>query len=240
MLRYHDARLQPTIRDVIMQMIITSDNTATDIAIARVGGVAAVNEWLRPTAIAGLKLNSTILEVFRNRYTWRTRSASLSAEDVYALGSGDLAYGTSPRRGSRPSRPACGSRRSRRTRTSGAFRGAVHLAGRDHAARRRAHAGSHRAREAGLREEHRGDEGRVFRRQQSGSRRLPHFIDVPVGHKTGDFPPVVANDVGVIYARSGPVVVSFLLNAIREPYGEAEDRMGEVARRIVEYFDGEK
>jgi hypothetical protein len=34
------------------------------------------------------------------------------------------------------------------------------------------------------------------------------------------------------------VVVSFLLNAIREPYGEAEDRMGEVARVLVEYFDG--
>jgi hypothetical protein len=78
----------------------------------------------------------------------------------------------------------------------------------------------------------------AFRRQQSGARRLPHFIGVPVGHKTGDFPPVVANDVGVIYARSGPVVVSLLLNAIREPYGEAEDRMGEVARVIVEYFDG--
>jgi hypothetical protein len=79
---------------------------------------------------------------------------------------------------------------------------------------------------------------RVFRWQQSGARRLPHYIDVPVGHKTGDFPPAVANDVGVIYTRSGPVVVSFLVNAIREPYGEAEDRMGQVGREIVEYFDG--
>ena len=39
--RYHDAGLQPTIRDVLLQMIITSDNTATDLAIAQVGGVAA-------------------------------------------------------------------------------------------------------------------------------------------------------------------------------------------------------
>ena len=37
---------------------------------------------------------------------------------------------------------------------------------------------------------------------------------------------------------AGPVVVSLLLNAIREPYGEAEDRMGQVGRAIVEYFDG--
>ena len=39
--RYHDAGLQPTLRDVLMQMIITSDNTATDLAIAQVGGVGA-------------------------------------------------------------------------------------------------------------------------------------------------------------------------------------------------------
>jgi hypothetical protein len=78
----------------------------------------------------------------------------------------------------------------------------------------------------------------TFRHQQSGARRLPHFLDVPVGHKTGDFPPVLANDVGIIYARSGPIVVSFLTNGIREPYGELEDRIGLTARVIVQYFDG--
>ena len=83
----------------MMQMIITSDNTATDIAIARVGGVAAVNSWLQANGYApALKLNATILEVFRNRFTLADPgAASLTAEDVYALGSGDLAYGTSPK-----------------------------------------------------------------------------------------------------------------------------------------------
>ena len=81
---------------------------------------------------------------------------------------------------------------------------------------------------------------RAFRRQQSGARRLPHFLDVAVGHKTGDFPPMLANDVGVIYSRSGPIVVSFLTNSIREPYAELEDRMGRTARGIVDYFDGSR
>ena len=45
--RYHDAGLQPTFRDVLLQMIITSDNTATDLAIAKVGGVTRVNAWLK-------------------------------------------------------------------------------------------------------------------------------------------------------------------------------------------------
>ncbi len=44
--RYHDPGLRPTLRDVLLQMVITSDNTATDLAIAKVGGVARVNAWL--------------------------------------------------------------------------------------------------------------------------------------------------------------------------------------------------
>jgi hypothetical protein len=33
-------------------------------------------------------------------------------------------------------------------------------------------------------------------------------------------------------------VISFLTNAIREPYAELEDRMGRTTRMIVDYFDG--
>ena len=77
----------------------------------------------------------------------------------------------------------------------------------------------------------------MMRAQQAGARRLPHFLSVPVAHKTGDFPPVLANDVGIIFARSGPIVVAFFANEITGSYGEAEDAIGEVARRIVDYFD---
>ena len=83
-----------------------------------------------------------------------------------------------------------------------------------------------------------GDElVRVFRAQQAGARRLPHYVSFPIGHKTGDFPPVVANDVGMAYHPSGPIVVSFFLNEIRGNYGEAEDAMGRVMQRIAEYHD---
>jgi hypothetical protein len=79
---------------------------------------------------------------------------------------------------------------------------------------------------------------RMMRAQQAGARRLPHFVDVPVAHKTGDFPPVLANDVGIAFARSGPIVISFFANEITGPYGEAEDRIGRAAQLIVAYFDG--
>ena len=238
-MRYHDVGLQPTLRDVMMQMIITSDNTATDIAIAKVGGVPAVNAWLQANGYApALKLNGTILDVFRNRYMLADPKASaLTAEDVYGLGAGDLSYGTSPRaflesiQGGMQKPEVQAENVRRLNEDPASWLGEITPAGVGRMLE---------AIETGtLTSAASADEmSRVFRWQQSGARRLPHFITVPVGHKTGDFAPAVANDVGIIYTRSGPVVVSFLLNAIREPYAEAEDRMGHVARVIVEYFDG--
>src|SRR6187402_1846538 len=63
--RYHDAGLQPTVRDVLLQMVITSDNTATDLAIAKVGGVARVNAWLKEAGYAdGQRLVQTTGDLF--------------------------------------------------------------------------------------------------------------------------------------------------------------------------------
>ena len=63
--RHHDAGLQPTFRDVLLQMVITSDNTATDLAIAKVGGVARVNAWLKESGYAdGQRLVQTTGELF--------------------------------------------------------------------------------------------------------------------------------------------------------------------------------
>lgn len=78
----------------------------------------------------------------------------------------------------------------------------------------------------------------ILRRQQLGVRRLPHFLDVPIGHKTGDQPPGIANDVGIIYARSGPIVMAVFTRDNAGSYGEMEDRIGELARGVVRHFDG--
>ncbi len=75
-----------------------------------------------------------------------------------------------------------------------------------------------------------------MRRQLAGSRRLPHFLDVPVAHKTGDSANI-ANDVGIIYSRSGPIVVAVMVNGVTGSLGEAEDRIGRLAQRIVDHFD---
>lgn len=195
--RYHDAGLQPTFRDVLLQMVITSDNTATDLAIAKVGGVARVNAWLKEKGYAGgMRLVQTTGELFA-KY-----NALAPADDRNGKTNGDRAYWLG----------------EISARATGQMLEAIEK-------KTIAAAASC------------DDMLRMLRGQQAGQRRLNHYLSVPVAHKTGDFPPVLANDVGIIYARSGPIVVSFLGNAITGNYGEAEDRIGRFAQQLVEYFD---
>jgi beta-lactamase class A len=191
--RHHDTGLQPTVRDVLLQMVITSDNTATDIAIARVGGVARVNAWLKEQGYAEeVKLSQTTGELFAKYREVPPGGANDKTINDRAYWLGEM----TPR--------ATGRMLEWIQRQSGGVNDMI----------------------------------RMLRAQQAGARRLPHFLSVPVAHKTGDFPPVLANDVGIAFARSGPIVLSFFSNAIVGPYGEAEDRIGQIARLIVEYFDG--
>ncbi len=195
--RYHDDGLQPTFRDVLLQMIVTSDNTATDLAIAKVGGVARVNAWLKQAGYAdGQTLTQTTGELFAKYNALgpaEDRNAKTNADRSYWLGE------ITPR-------------------SVGLMLEAIEKKTLASAA----------SCEAML---------RMLRAQQAGQRRLNHYLSVPVAHKTGDFPPVLANDVGIIYARSGPIVVSYLGNAITGNYGEAEDRIGRFAQQLVELLD---
>jgi beta-lactamase class A len=210
--RYHDEGLQPTFRDVLLQMIITSDNTATDLSIAKVGGVARVNAWLKQSGYAdpstssgspraesrgdGMRLTQTTGELFAKYNALGPsddRNAKTNADKSYWLGE------ISPR-------------------SVGLMLEAIE----------KKTIASAASCEAML---------RMLRAQQAGQRRLNHYLSVPVAHKTGDFPPVLAHDVGIIYARSGPIVVSYLGNAITGNYGDAEDRIGRFAQQLVEHFD---
>ena len=204
--RYHDPGLQPTFRDVLLQMIITSDNTATDLAIAKVGGVDRVNAWLKDHGYAdALTLNMTTGDLFAK---YRALPQGSNANEKT---NGDRSYWLgvmTPR--------ATGRLIESIQKCSDGSAPAPAIAAQKSCA----------------------DMMRMMRAQQSGARRLPHFLNVAVAHKTGDFPPVLANDVGVVFARSGPIVIAFFANAIEGPYGEAEDRIGRIAQLIVEYFDG--
>jgi len=247
--QFHDYGLAPTIRDVLTQMVITSDNTATDIMVDKVGGFSELNHW---TAAAGYPK----IRMLQHGWEWRrklmaladARFKDLPAEQIvglmYAMGNNALF--------SRYSDLFTGARQDLvNTVRSESFRRSYNQARDKYLSDDPDFwLGTVTPREVGrlleaienktiASQESCEEMKAILLRQQGGARRIPHFLNAPVAHKTGDGPPNIANDVGIVYARSGPIVISFFTSNNRAPYAELEDRIGEVSRKIVDYFDGQ-
>ena len=243
--QFADLGLAPTLRDLIQQMIITSDNTATDVMATKVGGVPALNAWLAESGYKMRKINRG----------WEYRRKLLARldpgfRDLTAEETTGLQYAAADNPLFAHYRPLFTGERAK-------WLDVV----RDPENRRRRAADTARLmvedRDIWLGDMTARDIGRMLeaieretivspasaavmrtfmRRQLAGSRRLPHFIDVPVAHKTGDAGNI-ANDVGIIYSRSGPIVVAVMVTGIRGSLGETEDRIGRLAQVIVNHFD---
>lgn len=242
----HDAGLQPTLRDAITQMIITSDNTATDIVLMKIGGPAAVTNWLSEIGYPRMASYGRPHDYRRDLLALLDPTlANLTAEEtsglMYASDNNPLfaRYGdlfTGPRAKwiemvrDPANRQRLARERNQRTSTDRKL-WLGSMTPRDTArlleSIERGTAASKESCEAML---------LALRRQQLGTRRLPHFIDVPVGHKTGDGG-TIANDAGIIYARSGPIVVSFFATSVKGSYAEAEDRIGRLGEKILALFE---
>lgn len=245
--QFHDLGSTPTYRDLITQMVITSDNTATDLLVQRIGGVERLNAWLETSGFTRTRMVGRGHEYRQKLLTLVDPAfAALTPEETTGLqyASQDSAlfdlYAdlfTGPR-----------ARWVEAVRDPATRRRLAELRNRLTVEDRAYWLGDMTPRETGVLLEaiERGTltsstsaiaMKTIMSRQQAGSRRLPHFLTVPVAHKTGDSA-VIANDVGLVSTRSGTVVVSFFATGITGSYGEAEDRIGHIARAIVGYFDG--
>ncbi len=246
-LQYHSPGLAPTLHDLLFHMVVTSDNVATDLVLERVGGVDPLNRWIRESGFEGTwKINQGWEYRRKLLALLDPRFGNATAEETTAL-----QYGLA-------GNPLLG-------RYDGFFTGhradwlpvVQDPANRVRYARERDHLmvvdttywlGHMTPRETGRLLERietcsmvsraSCDLMRHFlRQQQAGARRLRQFLTVPIGHKTGDSA-VISNDVGIIYARTGPLVVAFFVNGIQGSLAEAETRMGRIAQLMVEYYDG--
>lgn len=246
-LQYHDLGQTPTIKDLLTEMVITSDNVATDQMLTRVGGVDSLNAWLVGAGFPHLSMVARG-HVYRRKILALVNPAfdALSAEETTGLQyaqQGDplfqlyapLFMGERAKWVDMVRDPA-----NKKILADGRARLPV--------VDRAYWLGDMTPRETGrlLEAIERGTIASpastalmrtMLRRQQAGARRIPHYLDLPVAHKTGDSP-VIANDVGMVYARSGTVIIAFFANGVTTQIGEAEDLIGALARRIVEYFDG--
>jgi beta-lactamase class A len=242
-LQYHDPGMSMTVRDLITEMIITSDNTATGMVIAKLGGPDRVNHWLADnnyvtrttwgTVDGTRKMFSlldaslvnltdeevTALEYLRTNNPLFDRYADLFAGSRNALV--DAITSSSSR--------LAESVRSRRPEDEAYWTGRTspqEIGNFLEAIERGTAVSAKRSLEM----------KNILLRQQLGKRRISHFLSVPVAHKTGDGANV-ANDVGLVYAQSGPIVISFFTMAITGHYAETEDQIGRISKRIVDYFD---
>lgn len=206
--------LEPTLRDLVTQMIITSDNTATDLVIGAVG-LDRINELLASRGYEQTRLEMTTGDLFREVWIRADpANASLTNREVYERGF--------------PS-------------DDGASRRSFELEGDS-----TVWLGRTTAREMGrlLEQILDGDLASAessremigILRQQFYTTRLPQRVrwqSVGVAHKTGDWPPIAGNDVGILFYEGGPTIVSVFTNQNTGDFFELEATLGLIAEDVV-------
>ncbi len=206
--------LSPTHRDLVTQMIVTSDNTATDLLIARLG-LDRVNGLLAEAGFQKTRLNRTTGDLFRR--VWELadpKNAALSHAEVFDKGfPGD--EGAFERTFTFDGDPTewLGSATARETSQL----------------LEQIHAGEIASRAS-------CDEMIEILKRQFYASRLPRFLpdEVEAAHKTGDWPPISGNDVGILYHPGGPTIVSIYVNQNRSDFYKVEETHGEIARKLVD------
>lgn len=213
LLQTFDTGLRPTLRDLVTQMIVTSDNTATDMVVDRVG-MDRVNATLDSLGFEGTRLRMTTGDVFHHLWIRADSSyADSSRTDLFARGT--------------PGGPNAAER-------AFAFEGdSTEWLGRMTAREAgdfmaRLHRGELVSEEAS------GAMLGILRRQFYGSR-LPRFLggSAAVAHKTGDWPPHAGNDVGILLYDGGPAVVAVFVNQSRGDFVDVERTIGRIAQDLV-------
>ncbi len=205
--------LQPTIRDILTQMIITSDNTATDIMIAKVGR-DRVNRMLDSLGYRQTRLNATTGELFRQVWVQLDpKYASMTDREVFTRGFPN----DSGAEGRSGAFVADSSRWLGRTTAREIARLLEQL--------QQGQLASQTSTQQMLR----------ILREQFYESRLPQRIRFRAGiaHKTGDWPPLLGNDVGIIYAQSGPIVAAVFTSMNRGDFTDLEATEGRIAEDVL-------
>ena len=214
LLQTFEPGLAPTYRDIIEQMIITSDNTATDIMIRTVG-LARVNEMLAQFGFTQTRLRSTTGDLFREVWIRAdARHASMTDRQVFERGfPGD----------------AAAARRSFAL-EGDSTRWLGRTTAREMATLLEGILGGKYASRAS------SDAMVAILKRQFYASRLPLRIQgrAEVAHKTGDWPPYAGNDVGILFYPGGPSIVSVFTNQNTGDFLELETTLGRIAERVVD------
>ena len=204
--------LRPTYRDLITQMIATSDNTATDIVIGRVG-LDRVNELLAELGYEQTRLQLTTGDIFRGIWVRADSSnAGMTDREVYEGGiprmDADLMFDME----------GDPSMWLGRTTAREMSRLLEQMLG-----------------EELTTPEHAAEMFDIMDGQMYTSR-IPRLLrfDARVANKTGDWGVHAGNDVAVLFYEGGPTILSVFTNQNRGDFYELEEAVGRIARDLVE------
>lgn len=216
-LRTLDDGLNLSFHDALMLMIIQSDNTGTDMAFARAGGPAHVTQTMHQLGLNSITATGTTFDWFRALASAGDASwANLTPEQLFTKGFPEKLTDADVEK--------------------------FHFAGqhpfglssaRDMGRLLELIATNRAASEKSCREMM-----RLMGMQQMRTR-IPKYMDgeTRVPHKTGDFPPYIANDVGLISTANTRVVVVFFSAHHRGYYSELEDAIARMSEQIWAYFN---
>lgn len=215
LLKRLDAGATVTVRDLVDQMIITSDNTATEWLIKRLG-LERTNDMLHELGFRETRLVQTISQFFRGLAV-ATNPERASWTDLQIFrGSGAVGAAATAARFSYATDTVSWLGRTTAREMTTLLEG---ISTAKYASRASSTAMMNH----------------LF--GQFYTTRLPATLryraGVRIAHKTGDFPPVSGSDVGVIEYPGGPLFISVFTNANRGDFAVLENTIGRIAELLV-------
>ena len=210
--------LKPTLYDLLLLMITISDNQATDMLLGRVGA-ANVTATLRQLGLKDIRVDRPTAELIGDLLALTDESfRGKSPADL--LANRQLFAKITPEKREQANRAFLEDKRD-----VSSPRAMVELLVKLF----RGEAASQASCEKML---------QILRLQQF-RQRIPRYLeDVPAANKTGTIG-FTTNDAGIIFAGKQPIALAiFTLKAnLQVSTEEAEERIGEIARTIYDYFD---
>ena len=224
LLNYMDEGLNPTLRDLLLLMIVVSDNAATDLVLGQIGGPAAVTAAMRALGLTEIRVDRTIRELLADISSAidpRTTGLNYKAMEKLFEETPDL---------------------QERFRDPEAVRMGIAeaTAGRDEATPRHiAKLYAQIAQDTCASVESCAAMVKTLERQQLRGR-LPR--ELPPGarccHKTGTLGPgTVTNDSGLIIVRERPIAVAVLSRAVVQPPAKTNTAIARIGRLVYDHFD---
>jgi beta-lactamase class A len=217
-LQYLHDGLNLTVKDALTLMIIQSDNTATDMMYDKVGGPAAVTQTMRELGLKTITSRQTGFEWFRalaastDPSYFNDSPAALFERGFPETPREDADFARFDADGKSPfglaSPHDIGDLLAKIVEGQAATRPSC-------------------------------DQMMAILRQQQMRTRIPKYIEdaADVGHKTGDFPPFIANDVGFVKTPRSTFVIAVFDDHYHGIYANLEDAVARIAQHAFLYFN---